>query len=248
MLKSNHDEHIKTDDPELWWKLKQQHEHKKNDDNENKQTDMTAIPPFSRKKLSFISHFKIQLYIAVVLFIIFVFIQHLNSEQTTKVVGWLEKQMNNQIEFVAISTWYENTFSGSPSFIPTFDNKSQQVMSKDSHDSLPLPVQDSLVIRTFADSLTGLELATEQGADVLAVDEGRVVFVRDEGDTVIIQHSNQYVSIYSKMALTSVELNQWIKQGDKIGSMSQTQQKPLLFYAIKKENDYIDPLGVVSFD
>lgn len=254
MLKSNNNSEPVTDDPELWWKLKQKYEKTKDEDTQQQQQEheheTTELQPSQPiiKRFSFWHHFKIQLYIAIFIFIAFVFIQRLHENKPIAAVAWLEAQLHNQIPFVEISHWYEQTFSGSPSFIPIFENKSQQVWTKETNEPLPLPVPESLVIRSFADSMTGIELSTDKGAEVLSVDEGRVIFVRDEADTVIIQHSNQYVTIYSKLAATNVELNQWVKAGEKIGSMSNVQQKPLLFYAIKKENQYIDPLGVVSFD
>jgi len=253
MLRLNKDSEVRTDDPELWWKLKQQHEKAKveveeGDASSELETLSSEHQPTKKPSLSFWHHFKYQLYISLIIFIVFVFVQKLDESRPIKAVTWLEAQLHNQIPFVEISNWYEQNFSGSPSFIPIFNNKSQQVMTKQTSDILVLPVLNGIVVRSFADSLTGIELSTEKGAEVLAVDEGRVVFVRDEADTVIIQHSNQYVTIYSKLAVTNVELNQWVKAGEKIGSMSNVHQNPLLFYAIKKEDQYIDPLGVISFD
>lgn len=248
MNKHNDDINIQTDDPEVWWKLNQQKTFNQADNNVESELKPYVEEVNTHNKMGFWSHFKLQLFIAIVLFIGFVFLQKVNEDKPLLLFSWIENAIQDDIPFTKLSTWYVNTFSGSPSFIPIFDNKSQQVMSRQANEPLPLPVSDSLIIRSFADSLTGLELATSQGAEVFSVDEGRVVFVRDEGDTVIIQHSNQYVSIYAKLASTAVELNQWIKAGEKIGRMSPVQQKPILFYAIKKENQYVDPLGVITFD
>lgn len=249
MNKLNED-NIQTDDPEVWWKLNQNKVLSVDENNvkNESQQHLEDVNENIKSKMGFWSHFKLQLIIAIVLFIGFVFVQKINEDKPLVFYSWIEGAIKDDIPFTKLSAWYNQTFSGSPSFIPIFDNKSQQVMSRRADEPLPLPVPDSLIIRSFADSLTGLELATAQGAEVLAVDEGRVVFVREEGDTVIIQHSNQYVSIYAKLTSTSVELNQWVKAGEKIGAMSQVQQKPLLFYAIKKANQYVDPLGVISFD
>ena len=250
--KSNYSEH---NDPERWWKERKKHWEDINEVNDAKPTNpvSTDADNIDRKAAvySFYTHFKIQLVISIIIFIFLALAALLDQPIINKGRAWLHSQMNQALPFVELAAWYEKKFSGSPSFIPSFGNKSEQVISKQVHEKVAVaPVANGIIVRSFADSLTGVEIAGKPGGEVFTIDKGRVIFVREQGDSVIIQHAEQKVSIYSKLSSSKVELNQWVEAGQVIGYLREDEQSnaALLFFAIKQDDQYIDPLDVIDFD
>ncbi|GGG20335.1 M23 family metallopeptidase [Paenibacillus abyssi] len=163
--------------------------------------------------------------------------------------------LTNEMDFEAAAAWYQNRFAGSPAFIPIFGSKEQTAERVNGIIKLPIvvPVQDGVIVRTFAELLSGVEVAAPSEAEVSAVETGRVLLVSyDEatGETVVIQHANKRVTVYSRLEQADVAQNDWVEAGQVIGKlMPATDERPsLLFFAVKENDRYVDPTGVVPFD
>ncbi|MNH38128.1 Stage IV sporulation protein FA [compost metagenome] len=85
------------------------------------------------------------------------------------------------------------------------------------------------------------------------METGRVLLVHDqgeEGSTIVIQHAGKRVSVYGNLGLAAVKENDWVAAGERIGQLmrSDDSETSLLFFALKENDQYIDPVGVIPID
>ncbi|MBJ6362931.1 peptidoglycan DD-metalloendopeptidase family protein [Paenibacillus sp. GCM10012307] len=163
--------------------------------------------------------------------------------------------LTQDMNFEAVAVWYENTFSGSPAFIPIFGDRQPQAQkaSGSIKESTVLPVADGIIVRSFAELLNGVEIASSsEGGAVYAAQTGRVLLVSGNGPehTVVIQHSGKRVTIYGQLSEISVAQNDWVEAGDTIGSVKPgtAESSSLLFFAVKENDHYVDPAEVIAFE
>ncbi|MBT8345592.1 MAG: peptidoglycan DD-metalloendopeptidase family protein [Desulfofustis sp.] len=93
----------------------------------------------------------------------------------------------------------------------------------------------------------GIAIDAPIGSTVKAVDEGVVKYsgyLRGYGNTVIVNHGHQYYSINSRMERLLVEKGQRVDRGTEIGIMGETATllTPGLYFELRKDTDYLDPL------
>lgn len=71
----------------------------------------------------------------------------------------------------------------------------------------------------------GIDLAAPQGTSVKAADGGKVIFADyagDAGNTVVLDHGNGYATRYFHLSRINVQVDQLVKQGEKIGTVGST--------------------------
>ncbi|SFS58447.1 M23 family metallopeptidase [Paenibacillus sp. BC26] len=164
--------------------------------------------------------------------------------------------LTEEMNFDAAAALYKDWFAGAPSFIPLFgDHNGEESELAEGAVDLPIvsPLHSGTVVRTFAETLSGIELAGEPGQEVLAVETGRVLVVSKDdemGETVVVQHANDRVSVYGHLGLVRVAVNDWIEAGKTIGKLpvAEEGQQSLLYFAVKEKGQYVDPADVVPID
>lgn len=211
--------------------------------------------PSHHKKHTFRRELQWKFAVALLIFAVVWAMFRYDNEWTLGGQAVVKGALKDEINFAAAAAWYKETFAGAPSFIPIFQNESQNAVGADGTVKLPLvtPLENASLIRTFAELLNGVELAGESEQHVSAVETGRVLVVTSqdkEGSTVVIQHANKRVSIYGLLGKTEVKVNDWVESGDEIGSLlaSEGTQPSLLYFAVKQNDIYIDPVGVIPID
>jgi stage IV sporulation protein FA len=173
--------------------------------------------------------------------------------------GWSRKgqvliksALTDEFDFGAAAQWYKTAFAGAPSFIPLFQKESAQTASagEEADSFAAAPVKDASLLRTFAELLNGIQLAAPSGAEVAAVGKGRVIFVTDKGDTVLIQHAGNVITVYGELSQSFVAVNDWVEAGDIIGKLPDAGSggSSPLYFAVKRNDRYIDPLDVIPLD
>ncbi|MFD0713973.1 peptidoglycan DD-metalloendopeptidase family protein [Paenibacillus sp. GCM10027626] len=165
--------------------------------------------------------------------------------------------LTEQIDFSKAANWYAEKFSGSPSFIAGFSGdssgrKDAAVTGEIGQTLLP-PLAEGTVVRTFAETLSGVEIAAQTETAVNAAEMGRVILVTEDektGKTVVIQHVNQRVSIYGQLGAAQVAVNDWVEAGQKIGNLkvAGSDGHSLLFFAVKEKGKYVNPADVAALD
>jgi stage IV sporulation protein FA len=169
--------------------------------------------------------------------------------------AFVKQALTDELDFAAAAAWYKEAFAGAPSFIPIFQNAAEEATSAEGTVKLPVvnPLPDSSLVQTFAELLNGVELAGVSAQEVAAVETGRVQTTAgqaESGLTVLIQHANGRVTIYGGLAETSVKTGDWVEAGEAIGRLPETEgnEPSLLYFAVKQNDLYVDPVGVIPFD
>jgi len=238
-------------DPEKFWKLNANPWEHGNHQSNNPEDHVVLDELDERKKYSFFSHLKIQTVIAIVMLAIVFISSQLSNPYVEKGRSWLDRELQTSFDFVAIANWYEDVFSGSPSFIPSFGNKSELALAKHNQNvEVVAPIDNGVLLHTFAELLNGVEIAGEPNATVHAVEKGRVILVREQQDSVIIQHADKRISIYTRLNEVNVQVSDWVEAGASIGKLAPVANEDysVLFLAIKQNDQYIDPLEVISVE
>lgn len=164
--------------------------------------------------------------------------------------------LTNPLEFDAVTTWFKDTFGDTPSFLPVFrsDQRQEETIkaSIGNKRTYFAPLQGYITI-PFDQSKTGVLLQTKTGASVSSFDEGQIVFVgttEETGLTVNIKHPNGVQTTYGWLEKSQVVMNDWVKGGDTIGFASENERKGtgLLYFSIKLDKTYVNPVEVISFD
>ncbi|WP_308634756.1 M23 family metallopeptidase [Paenibacillus silvisoli] len=164
--------------------------------------------------------------------------------------------LTEEMDFDKAAALYKNWFAGAPSFIPMFGDRSgEETQMAEGAVELPIvsPISGGSLVRTFAETLSGVELAGEPGQEVVAAETGRVIDVSGNGElgeTVVVQHANDRVTVYSHLGPVQVAVNDWIEAGKPIGRLPAADegQQSLLFFAVKERGNYVDPADVVPID
>ncbi|ADU50298.1 Peptidase M23 [Thermaerobacter marianensis DSM 12885] len=100
----------------------------------------------------------------------------------------------------------------------------------------------------------GVDLAVQQGAQVLAAAGGRVLSVDrdpDRGLTVIIEHDGGYRTVYASLAEATVEAGQPVRRGQAIGEAGQTARVESaagvhVHFEVWRGDEAVDPQTVIG--
>jgi murein DD-endopeptidase MepM/ murein hydrolase activator NlpD len=101
----------------------------------------------------------------------------------------------------------------------------------------------------------GLDLFAEVGTSVLASRSGRVVAAAQNngiGKFVIIKHPDSIATIYGHLSEIFVKKNQFVRQGEIIGSVGKTGNanfrdiQPHLHFEVKRNGIPLDPLSYLE--
>lgn len=162
----------------------------------------------------------------------------------------VKKAMGKELQFASVAHWYENQF-GKPLVLFPDQKKGENIqLGKEGDYALPVGAKIS---EGFSHDGRGVMIQTESAADVKAAADGLVIFSgkkTDIGRTVIIQHGDHTESWYGKLDLASVKPHERVKAGQVIGSVTSNEDKTVgeYYFAIKKEDVFIDPIQVMNLD
>jgi stage IV sporulation protein FA len=205
------------------------------------------IPSMRGMRLKFI--------ISVLIFVIIWSLFQINMPWAKQGQLVIRKTLTEEIGFKAISAWYEHTFSGSPSFIPSFHSPVGQDATKVDASGLKSfykPVYGKIIV-PYSSTHPSILLQTQANALVYAMETGRVVFAgakEDTGYTVIIQHASGFQSIYGMLQHTQWDKDDWVTVGELVGKAAtlQGQAKGNIVLALMKDAEYVNPTDVISFE
>ncbi|BAU27002.1 peptidase M23-like protein [Aneurinibacillus soli] len=164
----------------------------------------------------------------------------------------LGEVFDRSYDFGAMSAWYEQKFGAVPTLLPAVGAPGNEAKPVLQSQGLLLKAPSSgKVIQTFAEQGSGV-FFTPGTAEIRAVDQGWVTFAGQKeglGNTVIIQHAKGVETWYSGLGSVSVKQNDWIEVQKEIGRAATADSKVRpVYFAVKKNGQFIDPQGVVRFD
>ncbi|RIW37689.1 M23 family peptidase [Bacillus salacetis] len=167
-----------------------------------------------------------------------------------KARSFAEKTMTSEFQFAAVSTWYEDQFGKPLALLPKGNDAGEAGKTETAEYALPA---SGKVVENFKSNGQGIMVQTGKGAKVEAMKGGLVIFAgkKDElGQTVIIQHDDKSESWYG--SLNTIEVTQYEKvvAGDSVGTVTDEEDTATgeFYFAIKKEDTFIDPIQVITFE
>ena len=100
----------------------------------------------------------------------------------------------------------------------------------------------------------GIDLAAKEGTKVVAPSSGIIKIVSKNmfftGNTIIMDHGLGLISIFAHLKEISVKQGEYIKQGQKIGTIGMTGRAtgPHLHWGVYLEKKSVDPFVLVNFE
>jgi stage IV sporulation protein FA len=162
---------------------------------------------------------------------------------------FVKQSFDKDFQFAAVSSWYEDTFGKQLALFPVSD-KQESTHSEGPQYALPA---SGKILEDFDVSGQRVIIETEKDAMVEAMSEGMIRFVGEQegfGKTVIIQHADKSESWYGNLSNISVKLYEYIEKGKKVGTVtnSTSGDKGAFYFAIKKDENFVDPIQVIQFE
>lgn len=173
-----------------------------------------------------------------------------SSDSLQPIKSFVVKSMEHEFQFTAVSKWYEQQF-GKPLALLPIDKKEEQAETDNTQEyALPAAAR---ILEDFGENGKKITIETEKDAAVTAMSEGRVRYIGNEEDfgrTVIIQHADQSETWYGNLESVDVSLYEFIKKGTSVGMAANASDgtKGTFYFAIKKGDDFVDPIKVIQFD
>ena len=172
------------------------------------------------------------------------------TERAEPVKKFVTSTMENDFQFAAVSSWYEEQFGKPLALLPVKEN--EKASTDESGTQYALPASGK-ILEDFGDNGQKITIETGTEASVEAMSEGLVRYVGTQegfGKTVIIQHSDKSESWYGNLSDFEVSVYEYIDKGAKVGKTSPAAdgEKGSFYFAIKKGDDFVDPIGVIKFE
>lgn len=165
--------------------------------------------------------------------------------------NFVKTSMEKDFQFVTVANWYEKQFGKPLALLPFNDEKkSEKIKTEGTDYALPASAK---ILEKFDVNGQRMIIETSKGNAVGAMSEGLVSFAGkkdDFGKTVIIKHADNSESWYGNLEEINVNLMEYIETGTKIGISTALEDgtKGSFYFAIKKGDDFIDPIQVIPFD
>ncbi|GGJ84095.1 stage IV sporulation protein FA [Lentibacillus kapialis] len=189
-----------------------------------------------------ITRFAVKGILSTMLFLSAAFLMQSDSELLSTPKKWTTSTLTEEFPFASVNQWYQKTF-GEPMAL----SSSQ---SSDAQEALALPVNGT-VSETFQANGKGIKLAPGEKTDVSSLQRGVVTFAGNDhetGKTVIVQHADNSETVYGNLSSIDVHLYQFIDRGQKLGIFSPNTDNKNVYFAIEKNNSYVDPVQVIQVD
>ncbi|MEC5422046.1 M23 family metallopeptidase [Virgibacillus sp. C22-A2] len=202
----------------------------------------TALQSKSKSKTA--SGYMLKGILSVMLFFGVALLWQTDYELFHKPREWTSNVLTEEFPFAKVNRWYQETFGSPLAFTP------QQGQSAGSEEALALPVNGS-VSESFQANGRGIMIKTEEASAVSALSEGVVIFAgndKETNKTIIVQHPDGSKSTYGYLSAMDVHLYQFVKSNERIGQFTPSSENNTVYFAIEKDNDYIDPVQVIKVD
>lgn len=202
----------------------------------------TSIPAYKNSKN--VTGIILKGILSVMLFFLVAIVFQNDTDLFDKPKKYALSALTEEFPFAKTYEWYKEAFGTPLSFSP---NKSQKA---EKAAALALPVSGN-VIETFQTNGTGIMIAPPNTTSVSALRDGIVVFSGKEPGTkktVVLQHADGTTSTYGFLSSVDVHLYQIVEAQQRIGEFTPSDENETLYFAIEKNDEYIDPVQVIEVD
>ncbi|MBD1381204.1 M23 family metallopeptidase [Metabacillus arenae] len=166
--------------------------------------------------------------------------------QTAKMA--VSQTFEQDFQFASVSSWYRDTF-GDP--LALFNTAEKEESKETDQQKMALPASGK-VLESFEDTGGQGIMVETSSQTVKSVNEGIVVETGEKPDiglTVVLQHADGSYSWYGNLEKVNVPLYEYVESGKEIGQIKgDKNDKGTYYFAIKKGENFIDPIQVISSD
>ncbi|WP_420491442.1 peptidoglycan DD-metalloendopeptidase family protein [Neobacillus drentensis] len=167
---------------------------------------------------------------------------------------FVTSQMDKDFKFAVVSNWYEEKFGKPLALLPFTDDKTSDQKTVAENQNLSVPAMGK-ILENFQKNGQGIMIETGKGAAVQAINDGLVTFAGVKeglGKTVIIQHADKSETWYGNLDDVKVNLYEYVEKRTVVGTVSAStgidKTKGQYYFAIKKDDNFIDPIQVIRFE
>lgn len=182
--------------------------------------------------------------LSFLLFVSFALILKLDFSGFEKPKQFANHYLNEEFPFAKVNDWYVETFGQPLALLP------ERSRHRDETDERSLPVSGQ-VTEPFNLNGKGIMISPQEDTSVLAFNSGVVIFAgndRETKKTVTIQHPDNSKSTYGHLSSIDVHLYQIIQVNDHIGTFEPSKNNENVYFAIEKNNSFVDPVQVIQVD
>ncbi|SDI58134.1 M23 family metallopeptidase [Natribacillus halophilus] len=156
----------------------------------------------------------------------------------------------NEFQFAAVSNWYESQFGRPLALFP--EDQSEEVETVDS-EGYALPAAGAGIAESFSENGRAVVLETMEDEQVTATRGGVVIQAgsdEDWGQVVVVQHDDGTEAWYGSLDAIDVGLYDHVGAGDLLGNVTiaADEEGGRFTFAIRANDEYIDPGEVMTFD
>ncbi|KMM37517.1 M23 family metallopeptidase [Guptibacillus hwajinpoensis] len=192
--------------------------------------------------------FLIRSMIAACLFLSVGILFKVDSERAAPVQGYVSDLMVEDFQFATVKDWYEGKFGNPVALFPT----APELETAGEKPVYALPASGR-VLENFETTGKGIMVETVLSSEVEAINTGVVTYAGNKegtGQTVVVQHTDGSESWYGMLESIDVALYDFVQTKDKLGSVmnSEDGETGTFYFAIKKNEAFIDPLQVVPIE
>ncbi|MCA0992554.1 M23 family metallopeptidase [Pseudalkalibacillus hwajinpoensis] len=221
-------------------RLRQSHDHMPTLTNQN--VEMKIHPLFNKQS------FLMRAMIAACLFLGAGILFKAESDRLVPAQDYVTNMMAEEFQFASVKDWYEGNFGNPVALFPT----SPETNSDAEAPVYALPASGK-VLENFETTGKGIMVETVLSSGVEAIDAGVVTYAGDKegiGQTVVLQHTDGSESWYGMLDSIDVSLYDFVQTKDQLGSVSNSEdgKTGTFYFAIKKNEAFIDPLQVVPIE
>ncbi|GGK15999.1 hypothetical protein GCM10010965_06300 [Caldalkalibacillus thermarum] len=188
---------------------------------------------------------------AMLLFTAVLMIMNTDHPQLADAKTLIRDVMTLDFNVEGVWAWYEAFTGQAPGFLPRLIARDDSSLPPSS--DYVVPVSGARIVAGFNQDQQGIVLETGTTLDVEVVKEGWVTYVGEKeglGKVVIIDHGQGEESWYGQLQDIHVHLYDWVNQGEVIGttSVQDGREAGVLYFALRKNSEFINPLDVIPFE
>lgn len=199
----------------------------------------------------FSSKFNVILLKVIASFALFIgahIIVNANSTSLEKPKEVVLNVLTENFPFARMYVWYEETFGIPLAFTPTNSKYIKNISVAENGIALPV---NGTITEPFEHNGKGVFITPSETSNVTAWREGMIIFAgndRQTNKTIIIQHEDKSKTIYGNLSSIDAHLYQFVSQHQMIGTISPTHSEETFYFALQKNNEFIDPFQVIQVD
>lgn len=152
--------------------------------------------------------------------------------------------LTNEFPFAKVNQWYQQTLGTPLALTPKQNSDNNQ------NAALALPVSGN-ISESFQANGEGVLISPGETSSVSVLNEGVIIFAGNDQETdktIIVQHANGSTSTYGFLSSINVHLYEFVNSNQVIGKFVPTEVSDSVYFAIQKNDKYVDPVQVIEVD